>query len=164
MKTGPKPGLKKNNSYIAHKSIIAFGFIKLNKPRIILNPGIVRSLESLHAAIQLMLSTSMSNLKLVPTMMKLSLLIEGKLPGILEFEDNINGFIFGKGCMLKENIEGYVWANNVWDNQNLHALEEHAGHSAISNILYAEFKLTKLFDFRYASNPFLDVNNFRQKR
>lgn len=163
MKNEPKPGLKKNDSYIEHKSVIAFGFIKLKKPRIILNPGIVRSLESLHAAINMMLSTSKSNLKLVPTMMKLSLLIEGKLPGILEFEDNINGFIFGKGMMLK-NIDGYVWANNVWHNQNLHALEEHAGHNSISKILYSEFKLTKLFDFKYASHPFLDVNNLRQKR
>lgn len=164
MKTDPRPGLETTNSYIEHKSVIAFGFIKLNKPRIILNPGIVRSLESLHAAINMMLSTSKSNLKLVPTMKKLSVLIEGKLPGILEFEDNVNAFIFGKGGMLKENIDGYVWANNVWHNQNLHALEEHAGHSSISSILYSEFKLTKLFDFRYASHPFLDVNNLRQKR
>ena len=163
MKTGPKPGFKKTNSDIAPKSIIAFGFIKLNTPRIILNPGIVRSLESLHAAINLMLSTSKSNLKLVPTMVKLNLLIEGKLPGVLEFEDNINALIFGRACML-ENIDGYVWANNVWHNQNLHSLEEHAGHNSISNILYSEFKLTKLFDFRYASHPFLDINNFRQKR
>lgn len=163
MKNEPKPSLEKNDSYIEHKSIIAFGFIKLKKPHTILNPGIVRSLESLHAAIQLMMSTSMSNLKLVPTMMKLSLLIEGRLPGILEFEDNVNGFIFGKGTMLKD-IDGYVWANNVWHNQNLHALEEHAGHSSISNILYSEFKLTKQFDFRYASNPFLNVNHLRRKK
>lgn len=164
METESKPSLKRINSYIEPKSIIAFGFIKLNKPRIIMNPGIVRSLESLYVAINLALSTSMSNLKLVPTMMKLSLLIEGNLPGILEFEDNTNALIFGKGCILKKNIDGYVWANNVWHNQNLYALEEHAGHTSISNVLYSEFRITKLFDFRYPSNPFLSVNNLMQKR
>ncbi len=133
---------------------IVFGFLKLDKPRIMLNPGTVESLAGLHIAIDVLLYTSKYELKDRITSPQLKKLINNKSIAILPFNDDKTAFIFGISPYVQKHLDGYVWANNVWQSYNSYVLQQHAGHETTSRLLASGFNLNKINDPEYPSAKF----------
>lgn len=147
----------------SEKTSILLGFLKLSKPEIILNPGVLESLAGLQAAIAIVLSSSKHSLKEKITRKKITILYKEKSLSILPFDDDETALVFGVSPYVELDLAGYVWANSVWHHKNLFVLKEHKGHEAISQLLLSAFKLCKINDPDYQSAKYSTHGNDQNK-